>query len=496
MIHRYSCYSFRLFLVVLLTGAITGCHDKKKPREKDVVATPKQLKERVRENLEELLNYTADNNGKLNDSLQLKIWPLIQKIYEAGDYQINWSNEDQWKPAADSMFQFLSDVSLYGLFPSDYPVTELTVIQNKITSDSFSRKDAVLWARAEVLLTESYLSIARDLKLGRLERDSLALINDSLFTDDYFINHFNKAIASSQILSSLQELEPHHAGYAAIKAGIKNWLRNDSLLYHFYDSALQQFRQIAITLDRYKLLPDTLPSTYAWVNIPAYTLSIYDADTLVFDSKVIVGAPKTRTPELSSAITNFITYPQWTVPYSIIFKEMLPKIRKDISYLQKQNLMVVDKNDNVIDPHTIDWMKMSKNHFPYLLKQRQGDDNSLGVLKFNFRNKYNVYLHDTNARGLFSKSNRALSHGCVRLQKWQDLAHFLVRNDTLRYSSDTLNAWIQRQEKHLVSGFPRLPIYIRYFTVEGTKDSTLLFNRDIYKEDSVLAAGYFAGKKL
>lgn len=490
-----TCNYFRLLFPVLLICLLTNCRNKSKPPEKDVVRTPAQLTDRVKDNLEELLNYLVDNNGKINDSLELKAWPLIKKIYEAGDYQANWSREDKWQPAADSMFRFLADIRYYGLFPSDYPVAVLKAIRDKIATDSSSRRDAALWARADLFLTASYLSIAKDLKLGRLERDSLTLVNDSLFTDDYFIDHYTKAIASGKVIESLQELEPQHSGYAAIKANIQNWLQKDSLLDYYYDSASQLFHHIAITLDRYKLLPDTMPSTYAWVNIPAYTLSIYDADTLVFDSKVIVGASKTRTPELSSAITNFITYPQWTVPYSIIFKEMLPKIRKDVSYLAKQNLMVVDKNDNVIDPHTIDWSKMSKNHFPYLLRQRQGDDNSLGVMKFNFRNKYNVYLHDTNARGLFSKSNRALSHGCVRVQKWDELARFLVRNDSVRYSPDTLSAWIQRQEKHLVSGFPRLPIYIRYFTVVG-KDSSLVFNKDIYKEDSVLIAHSFAGKKL
>lgn len=488
--------SIRLLFPVFLVCIAIGCHNNPKPPEKDIVKIPEQLKGRVKNNLEELLNYASGNNGKINDSMELKAWPLIKNIYEKSDYQVNWSKEDQWQPIADSMFQLLSTVWSYGLFPSDYPVASLTAIRNKIAADADSRKDAALWARADVLLTEAYLSIAKDVKLGRLKRDSLALNNDSLFTDDYFINHFNKAVASGNIASSIQELEPQHPGYVAIKAGITNWLQKDSLFYRFYDSALQQFRHIAITLDRYKLLPDTMPSAYAWVNIPSFTLSIYNTDTLAFASKVIVGAPKTRTPELNSSITNFITYPQWTVPYSIIFKEMLPKIKKDVNYLAKENLMVVDKNDNVIDPQSINWSKMGKNHFPYLIRQREGDDNSLGAMKFNFRNKYNVYLHDTNARGLFSRSSRALSHGCVRVQKWDSLAYFLVRNDSARYSQDTLKTWIQRQEKHTVSGFSRLPIFIRYYTVEGTKDSSLVFNKDIYKEDSVLAASYFAGKKL
>ena len=170
---------------------------------------------------------------------------------------------------------------------------------------------------------------------------------------------------------------------------------------------------------------------------------------------------------------------------------MLPAIQKDVTYLDKQNLMVVDKNDSVLDPTKIDWKKLSKKKFPYLIKQREGDDNSLGVMNFNFRNKYEVYLHDTNARWMFEKSGRALSHGCVRVQDWRDLAHFLVRNDTIKYNVDTLASWIVRQEKHVVSGFKKVPLFIRYFTCEGV-DGKLKFYDDVYAEDKMLIDRYFA----
>jgi murein L,D-transpeptidase YcbB/YkuD len=257
----------------------------------------------------------------------------------------------------------------------------------------------------------------------------------------------------------------------------------------------EKFKRIAINMDRYKLLPDSLPPTYVWVNLPAFGLQVINADTVVLESKVIVGAPKTRTPLLTSEISNFITYPQWTVPSSIIFKDMLPQIKRNVDYLQKQNLMVVDDNDSVRDPLTIKWARLNKNNFPYQLKQRQGDDNSLGVMKFNFRNKYDVYLHDTNVRWMFGKSFRALSHGCVRVKEFQKLADFLVRKDTIRYKPDTLRAWIQRQEKHTIYGFARVPIFIRYYTAEGKK-GRILFYDDIYGEDRQLRERYFADKPI
>ena len=270
---------------------------------------------------------------------------------------------------------------------------------------------------------------------------------------------------------------------------------SDQLVDRLNQTDWEKFKKIAVNLDRYKQLPDTLPATRAWVNLPAYTLDVFNSDTLVFQSRVIVGGPNTRTPLLTSEISNFITFPQWTVPFSIIMKEMLPKIQQNVEFLTKENLMVVDSNDSIIDPNTVKWAKLNKNHFPYLLKQRQGDDNSLGVIKFNFRNKYSVYMHDTNVRGKFNNAYRAISHGCVRVKDWSKLANFLTRNDTLRYHPDTLTAWIKRQEKHMVSGFLRLPLYFRYFTCEG-KDGRIKFYDDIYEEDRYLREKYFADKVI
>jgi murein L,D-transpeptidase YcbB/YkuD len=220
-------------------------------------------------------------------------------------------------------------------------------------------------------------------------------------------------------------------------------------------------------------------------------MQVWDSGRVKLESKITVGQPKTRTPVLNSALTNMITYPQWTVPYSIIFKEMLPKIQKDVGYLEEQNLMVVAHNDSVIDPYTIDWSLLNKKKFPYLIRQRQGDDNSLGVMKFNFSNKYQVYLHDTNARSMFGRSNRALSHGCVRVQKWDSLSHYLITKDPPPIPEDSLKAWLKRQEKHYIYLKQKVPIYLRYYTCEVKEDGKIQFFEDIYGDDKALRMKYF-----
>ena len=532
-----------------------------KPPEKDIVEHPEKFEVRVSDNLKKALPFILDNKGRLNDTVLLAADSLVYNLYEKENYQPLWCAQESWLPIGDSLFSFIEHSKEYGLFPSDYHFRALNGIRRMIAADTLSRRDAALWSRADLMLTDAFFLATRHLKQGHLKYDSITLRSDSTLGNDFYTQVFHLMRHTSNVTGTLHDLEPKHAAYDSLKTGLKffldsvqffrrytyiAWPNKDSAsLYNalqrrlFEEDVLlsatqpmdtaawrqaiasyqqakglkttgkvnentvnslnntdwEKFKRVAINLDRYKMLPDTLPLTYIWVNIPSYTMQVMNMDTLVMESRVIVGQPKTRTPLLTSNVSNFIIYPQWTVPYSIIFKEMLPKIQKNVEYLNKENLMVVDNNDSIIDPYTIDWSKLSKRHFPYLLKQRQGDDNSLGVLKFNFANKYSVYLHDTNVRWLFSRSNRALSHGCVRVKDFMKLADFLVRDDSIKYHPDTLRSWIARQEKHIVSGFHRVPIFIRYFSCEG-KNGKLKIYDDVYAEDRILRERYFADKSI
>lgn len=262
----------------------------------------------------------------------------------------------------------------------------------------------------------------------------------------------------------------------------------------------EKFKRLAITLDRFKQLPTKMPDTYLFVNLPSYYLKLWDSDTVVFESKVVVGKPQTRTPVLTSQISNMITYPQWTIPTSIIVKEILPGLKKSPDYLAKKGYMLMDSKGEEVDPYTVNWQKYTKG-IPYKVVQGSGDDNALGVLKFNFNNKYAVYLHDTNQRYYFARGVRALSHGCVRVQEWQKLAYYLIERDSLalkepdtfKYGTDSLNAWLSRKEKHTLLIKNKLPVYLRYFTCD-VKKGKVVFYEDIYGEDKVLREKYFANK--
>lgn len=262
----------------------------------------------------------------------------------------------------------------------------------------------------------------------------------------------------------------------------------------------EKFMRIAITADRYKLLPETLPEQYIWVNIPSFHLQLMDKDTLRLSSKVICGKPKTRTPVLTSKITNMITYPQWTVPTSIIVKEILPQLKKNPGYLARKNFSLINGKGDEVDPFSVDWSKYSKG-IPYRVVQGSGDANSLGVLKFNFNNKYAVYLHDTNQRYLFGQAYRAMSHGCVRVQEWRGLMNQILNWDSVYVQPgknftrvDSVSKWLNNKEKKGIAVKKPITVYIRYFTCEGNKDGRIVFYDDVYGEDKWLKEKYYAGK--
>lgn len=261
----------------------------------------------------------------------------------------------------------------------------------------------------------------------------------------------------------------------------------------------EKFARIAISMDKFKKLPEQMPPKYIWVNAAANYLDLIEDDKLVFSSKVITGKPHTRTPLLNSAVSVLITYPQWVPPPSIVSKEILPAVRKNPGYLAKKGFSLLDKDGNEVDPYSVDWSKYSRG-IPYRIVQGSGDANALGIIKFHFDNKYSVYLHDTNQRYLFGNAMRSLSHGCVRVQEWQKLARYILKTDSLKttgktHLADSMQKWLANKEKHHIPVKNKMPVYIRYLTCEG-RNGELVFYDDIYGDDRVLREKYYAGKRV
>lgn len=225
--------------------------------------------------------------------------------------------------------------------------------------------------------------------------------------------------------------------------------------------------QIAANLERYRWLPRSLGERYILVNVPAFELTAYDSGKAALQMKVIVGQDYQgkSTPVFSDSMEFVVFRPYWIVTDSIAAKEIYPKAEADPDYLDRNNYEIV----------TIDHKKR--------VRQKPGDRNSLGLVKFMFPNDFNIYLHDTPQGELFNKDVRAFSHGCIRLQHPDSLAQFV-----LGWPMDSVHHEMQQgRDDHRVNLKRKIPVYIVYFTTY-LRDGELYFGNDLYGRDEKLVA--------
>ena len=555
-----------LILLFIACNNTTG-----KMKDKELVKDPGSINHYIRKNIQEALRLATAQNGRVDDSLHLDFHAVVEEYYYGNEYSPIWSDTGAWHPFAKELQAYLDTAALDGLYKEDYHFSDIVRIKKMLDTDAVKRTDAVLWTKADLLLTDAFMHIICDLKQGRLQTDSNSWKNDTTTYHTFFSATFNRFLKGEPLSDLLRSLQPANRGYAALKKGIRKFIdsmdnrkytylnypykKNDpedsSLFIHQLQLRLsesgmlkynrdkpadsiqlataisayqkkrklaadgkisaglirllnltdrERFNRIAITLDRYKQLPDSLPEKYIWVNLPGFYLQLWDHDSLALASKIICGKPATPTPFITSAITDIIIYPTWTVPESIIKKEMLPGLKKNAGYLARKGLDLYNYQGDLVDPSTVNWSKYSKG-IPYKIQQGSGDGNALGVIKFNFDNPHFVYMHDTNQRYLFKNSVRALSHGCVRVQEWQQLAFYIARNDSLnlsagdslKYNQDSITNWIANKEKHRIQVKNKIPLFFRYFSCEGN-NGAIKFYEDIYGDDKRLKEKYFAGK--
>jgi murein L,D-transpeptidase YcbB/YkuD len=244
-------------------------------------------------------------------------------------------------------------------------------------------------------------------------------------------------------------------------------------------------RQIELNLERLRWSFRNLGRRYILVNIADFSLDVVEARQRVLSMKVVVGKPYWHTPVFSAEMTYLVMNPDWNVPKSIAVRDILPKIKKDPDYLSKKNFTVLsgwEDNPRKINPEMIDWSVQKSNNFPYRLRQEPGIKNPLGRVKFMFPNKFNVYLHDTPHKGLFERTVRSFSHGCIRLSKPIDLAEYLLQDDE-NWSRDKILAAFEKGEKKAVRLPEPINVHLLYLTAWLDDDGNLQFREDIYGRD-------------
>jgi murein L,D-transpeptidase YcbB/YkuD len=179
--------------------------------------------------------------------------------------------------------------------------------------------------------------------------------------------------------------------------------------------------------------------------------------------------------------------PNWHVPSTIALEELIPKIQRDSTYLERfgMHLLTAGADQQEVDPATVDWSTVTADSFPYRLRQDPGRLNALGRMKFMFPNRYDIYLHDTPSRTLFAEAQRDFSHGCIRVEKPIDLAIYLMKKS--RWDRDAITSALDEGTERTIYLPRAVPIHLLYWTAWADEDGTIQFRSDINGVDRALA---------
>lgn len=471
-----SIHMGRFFLLLLILTVVTGC-------QRRLVTTRESMPiTHVRPERETPIDPILIPQEYSHKAFSgLRQGDVVFRFYGHHDYKPFWIEKNERSARADSMIVIIRSARRYGLLPQYYHFHEIPELV-------LQPGDRGTMARLDIILTDAFLSIAHDLKRGRIPRKG------STELDSTQIALLTDTLKPKDIRSALASQEPLHKGYRALKGALNNLLDTvnltdqNLLLYGITNDSIEVHRKVQtveINLERWRNENESLTNTHAWINIPAYMFYVIENQSVVMESRVIVGAPATPTPQFSSKIECFTIFPYWFVPRKIAVEEYLPILKKDTSFITRNNFEVLDRSGNLQTLSTIDWQKYTANNFPFTLRQREGTENSLGIIKFIFDNPYAVFLHDTNSKRLFRNTVRAYSHGCIRLEKAFEFSRYLIGGNRTKITPEILDRYLRQQKRLTISLLHSVPIHIRYFTSE-VREGKLLFYPDIYKKDNAL----------
>ncbi|MGI9413103.1 MAG: L,D-transpeptidase family protein, partial [Hyphomicrobiales bacterium] len=245
-----------------------------------------------------------------------------------------------------------------------------------------------------------------------------------------------------------------------------------------------RIEQMELNLERRRWMPAHFGDYYVFVNLADQFLKVVRHPKTIHTANVVVGKPYHRTPVFSENMKYIVVNPYWNVPRSIAVNEYLPKLKRNPGALASQNIKVL-ASGGVISPYSVDWASYTRRTFPFRLRQDPGKRNALGKVKFMFPNKFNVYIHDTPSKSLFSRSSRAFSHGCVRVQDPQALAEVLLAEQS--WSKAKVGGMFATSRKRVVKLKQEIPVHITYLTSWVNKDMGVHFRKDVYNRDELLA---------
>jgi len=249
----------------------------------------------------------------------------------------------------------------------------------------------------------------------------------------------------------------------------------------------EDIASVVANLERWRWMPRDLGSFHVIVNVPEFMVRVVDQANVVHQTRVIVGKPTNPTPTFSNVMSHLIVNPYWNVPASIVRKEMIPAVRSNPGFFSRGGYQVfglVGGRYRQINPYWVNWHMVSPRQIQ--VRQIPGDFNALGRIKFMFPNQHDVYLHDTPSKKLFERDDRALSHGCVRVDRPLEFADAILPVAAPDWNSTRLKDLYGKSER-LVKFEAPVPVHLSYFTAAVSPDRSLRLFQDIYGYDARMA---------
>jgi murein L,D-transpeptidase YcbB/YkuD len=467
-------------------------------------------------------------------------------LYGERHFEPIWLTENNagkvvFSPAAAKIITLFENAEAEGLDPSDYLTP--SIARDKLTGDG------IALATLETAFSAATMRYADHLHNGRINPQSISTLLDIKRKPIDEAALLEQLAGSNDPAAILSRLEPKHPEFLALKAALATFEQSSAArptpigdgpvlrpgnsdvrlpairarlelaasTSQLYDEltvdAIKTFQEgqglevdgiigpatvaalnggtatrredIIANMERWRWMPSDLGDFRVFVNIPEFRLWIERNGEPEYTTRVVVGTTKNQTPVFSDNIRHLVVNPYWNVPSSIIRGEIAPAVLRNPGYTDSHNMDLL-YNGSPVSPWQVDWSQVSTSNFPFRVRQRPGAGNALGQIKFLFPNKHDVYLHDTPSKSLFSRSYRAFSHGCVRVQNPMEFADALMANEP-NISRASLESMFGPSERW-VNPETQIPVHLAYFTLRVDDDGTIRSFGDVYGHNEKLIA--------
>lgn len=378
----------------------------------------------------------------------------VREFYENRQFAAAWTADEQ----ADQAIQILRDSGSDGLDSAEFRLG--TILADRKAHSELKA------AEFDVLLTDAMLTYIREISGSRVDPTHLsgfiALPSPVVPAPEIL----EGSLAADTIQSLPDALAPPHAEYALLKKELAR--------YRGKDAKSPRATQIIANMERWRWLPRPFGDFYIEVNSADATVNLVENDKIVFSARLVAGKRSTPTPLFETAIKAVTVNPFWDVPGDIAARELLPKEQRHPGYLEALHIGAGDRPDGA-------------------LRQPPGGANPLGHFLMEMPNSYDAYLHDTPDKQLFEKSDRHLSHGCMRVDNMEALASLLLTEDG-GTPVDEIQSAVDGGETETLPLPNPVPVYVLYWTVVPSSTGDLTFHRDVYGWDAAVLAALKANR--